>query len=74
MIALCSKCYFIDDRGEKKEVQHKGNVEEAKRYNLAAFQGSVRRKQGYGNKQRVSDAGWKNSNLRAGEAGVECLL
>ena len=74
MIALCSKCYFIDDQGEKKEVQHKGDVEEAKRDNLAAFQGSVGRQQGYGNKQRFQNAGWKNGHLRAAEAGVECLL
>ena len=74
MIALCSKCYFIDDQGEKKEVQHKGDVKEAKRDNLAAFQGSVGRQQGYGNKQRFQDAGWKYGHLRAAEAGVECLL
>ena len=30
MIALSSKCYFIDDQGKKKEVQHKGDVDEAK--------------------------------------------
>ena len=74
MIALCSKCYFIDDRGEKKKFSTKGMSKKPKQYKLASFQDSASRKQGYGNKQRFPDAGWEYSNLRAGEAGVECLL
>ena len=43
---------LLHRRGRKKEVQHERGVEEAKRDHLAAFQGSFRRRQGQGGKQR----------------------
>ena len=74
MIALCSKCYFIDDRGEKKKFSTKGMSKKQNNITWQRFKTALGRKQGYGNKQRVSNAGWEYSNLRTGEAGVECLL
>jgi len=50
MIALCSKCYYIEQlEGEKKEVQHEGDVKETERDHVAAFQVSVGWQQGHGN-------------------------
>ena len=61
-------------RGEKEETELKGYVEEAKRDQLAPFQGSARWKQRHGNKPRIPNAGREYSNLRTGEAGVERIL
>ena len=75
MIALCSKCYYADDRGRnKEETQLKGDVKEAKRNQLAPFQVSAGWKQRHGNKPRIPNAGWEYGNLRAGEAGAERIL
>ena len=50
IIALCSKCYFIEElEGEKKEVQQEGDVKETERDHVAAFQVSVGWQQGHGN-------------------------
>ena len=60
--------------GRKNEVQHKGDVEKAKRVNLASVQNSTARRKGHGKKQRLQTARRKNGHLRAAEAGVERLL
>ena len=53
MIALYSKCYYVDEgESEKREVQHEGDVENAERDHVAAVRGSAGRQQRYGNQQR----------------------
>ena len=59
---------------KKEETELKGDVKEAKRDQLAPFQGSARWKQRHGNKPRIPDAGREHGNIRAGEAGVERIL
>lgn len=41
MIALCSKCYYINDGESKKQVRHKRNIKETEQYHLAALQSCI---------------------------------
>ena len=44
MIALCSKCYFIDDRGEKKKFSTKGMSKKQNNINWHRFKTALGRK------------------------------
>ena len=75
MIALCSKCYFVDEpEGEKKKFSTKGDVKETERDHVAAFQVSFGRQQGHGNEHWFSHEQREDGYVRTAEAGAERLL
>ena len=74
MIALCSKCYFIDDRGEKKKFSTKGMSKKQNEINWQRFKAALDGSKDMATNRGFSNAGWGYSNLRAGEAGAERIL
>ena len=75
MIALCSKCYFVDEpEGEKKKFSMKGMSKKQNEIKWERFQGGLARQQGYGNQQRYQDVERADGHLRAAEARAERLL
>ena len=54
MIALCSKCYFIDDRGEKKKFSTKGMSKKQNNINWHRFKAALE-----GNKDMATNRGFR---------------
>ena len=54
MIALCSKCYFIDDRGEKKKFSTKGMSKKQNNINWQRFKTALQ-----GNKDMATNRGFR---------------
>ena len=70
MIALCSKCYFV----EAEENGKKSSSRSAKHSDMGAVRSSIERAQRHGVEHGLSDERRTDDDLSAAETEVECIL
>ena len=60
MIALCSKCYFVEEEENgKKQAQHEGDVKSAERGHVGAFQSGASWQQKLGDQHGLPHERWE---------------
>ena len=74
-IALCSKCYFVEDeQSGKAKMSSKGVSKKAERASMEEIRDGSGWASGHGHKQRFQDEGRGDVHVRAAKAWPERLL